>query len=306
MNEINLRNVDLNLLKAFDALDRERNVTAAAARLGIGQPAMSHALQRLRKIIDDPLFVRGPGGMDPTSRALELIGSIRQALAQIEEALRGGPVFEPLTTSQRFRIGMTDRLAAAIVPGLIQSLQSSAPRADLAIRNADRTNAASMLDDNVVDLVIGLFPLVPDWHQKADLFQEDFVCVYSAKLIKSKKQITMKQYLEHPHILTTLQGDETGFVDYALRKENLKRRILITSPFFLLSGYLLQQMPLIATLPRHYGELCVKTSGLMLSALPFATPNLKISMVWHRRNATTPISQFIRRLVVETISQKPS
>jgi LysR family transcriptional regulator, mexEF-oprN operon transcriptional activator len=300
MNEIDLRSIDLNLLKAFEAMDRERNVTAAATRLGIGQPAMSHALQRLRDLLDDPLYVRGPGGMAPTPRALELIAPIKDALARIEEALRGNTLFDPFKSTRRFRIGMSDLVAAAVVPSLVEALRLQAPNADLAVRNVDRTNAVRMLDDNDIDLAIGLFPAVPEWHQKEDLFEEDFACVFNKNLIKLKTPVTMKQYLAHSHILTTLQGDDTGFVDQVLSKQNLKRRVHITSPFFLLSGYLLHQLPLIATLPRHYAELCAKTSDLTISALPFPTPSFKISMVWHRRDASIPISQFIRRLVVET------
>lgn len=100
----------------------------------------------------------------------------------------------------------------------------------------------------------------------------------------------MKQYLAHSHILTTLQGDDIGFVDEVLERQSLKRRVHITSPFFLLSGYLLHQIPVIATLPRHYAELCAKTSGLVLSNLPFPPPRFKISMVWHGRNSNAPAS----------------
>ncbi len=304
MNEINLRSVDLNLLKAFDAIERERNVTSAAASIGIGQPAMSHALRRLRDVVGDPLYVRGPGGMIPTARAIELIGPIRAALAQIESALGGSALFDASTSSQRFCIGMSDLVAAAVVPGLIELIGSQAPLADLGIRNVDRTNGAKMLDNQDIDLAIGLFPKINSWHQKQDLFEEDFVCVFNPSLVNSKSPISMDDYLSHSHILTTLQGDEIGFVDKVLEEQGLKRRIHITSPFFLLSGYLLHQLPLIATLPRHYAELCAATSDLVLSPLPFDTPRFKISMVWHGRNANDPSLQFILNMVISA-TQRP-
>src|SRR6516165_9126679 len=118
MNRIDLRQVDLNLLKAFDALERHRSVTKAGQALGLGQPAMSHALARLRELTMDELFVRGASGLQPTPRALQLIGPVRSALSQIEVALYGAQDFQPETAAQDFRVGMSDLVSAAMLPKL--------------------------------------------------------------------------------------------------------------------------------------------------------------------------------------------
>ena len=301
MNEIDLKSFDLNLIKAFLALERERSVTQAAQRLAVGQPAMSHALARLRKIFDDALFVRDATGMTPTPRALELVEPLRSALAQIEAALQGKQDGDPGLTDTRYRIGMTDVVAAAIIPRLSAALQKHAPSASIAVRSADRYNSARLLDDNELDLAIGLFPTVPAWQLKEPLFEEDFVCVLHPKQIKARRPLTLKQFASHAHVLVSLQNDELGFVDSALAKAGLERRVAITSPFFLLAGYLLHRLPLIATLPRHYAELCTQMSDVTISELPFASPRMTISMVWHRRNDKSRASLFLRKLVSEVV-----
>lgn len=297
MNSIDLRTVDLNLLKAFDALDRERNVTAAAKRLGVGQPAMSHALARLRQLLDDPLYVRGATGMLPTARAAELIEPIRSALAQIEQALTGQAAFDPLEATVRFRVGMSDLVAAAVVPKLIDAMRKRAPKTQLSIRSTELGNTGKMLDNREIDLAIGYYPKVAGWHVREDLFDEDFTCVYNPDLIKASRPITLKQYVAHPHLLVTLSADHTGFVDEALTKLKLTRNVLIACPYFLLTGYLLHKLPAIATLPRHFAELCASTTKLAVSPLPFPAPKYEIAMVWHRNTDKTPESKFLRSLI---------
>lgn len=299
MSDTDLRKVDLNLLKAFDALDRERNVTAAAKRLAIGQPAMSHALARLRQLLDDQLFVRGPAGMVPTARAAELVEPIRSALAQIEQALSGQPAFDPLETTVRFRVGMSDLVAAAMVPKLMETLRQRAPKAQLSIRSTEPGNTTRMLDDREIDLAVGYYPKIAGWHMRQELFDEDFGCVFNPELIRVRRPITLKQFVAHPHILVTLSGDHTGFVDEALGKLQLTRNVLIACPYFLLTGYLLHKLPAIATLPRHFADVCASAANLAVSPLPFPAPKYKISMVWLRSSDKNPESTFLRSLIAQ-------
>ncbi len=299
MPDINLRNFDLNLLKAFDVLDRERNVTEAAKRLGIGQPAMSHALARLRQLFNDKLFIRSGTGMTPTARALELIEPLRVALAQIDATFMAQVAPDPRASTRRIRIGMTDVIASAVTARLSKALAEHAPQASLAVLNADRTNAPAMLDRDELDLVIGLFPVVPGWHDKKKLFEEDFVCVYDSRFITASAPITVKEFARHQHVLVTLQGDERGFADAALEKAGLTRQIAITTSFFLLAGELAHSLPVIATLPRHFAENSMSGASMRLSELPFPSPRMTISMVWHRRNEANAASIMLRGLLAK-------
>lgn len=299
MNRINLGALDLNLMKVFVVLDQERSVTKGAQQLGIGQPAMSHALSRLRDLMKDELFVRGPGGITPTARALELVGPIRAALAQIETAIGGQREFVATTSTKRFTIGVSDFVAAAVLPDLLKAIAVAAPHATIAVRNADRTNAAALIDAHEIDLAIGLFTETAKWHRKVKLFEEDHVCVFNPKRLKVRQPITLKDFVATPHILVTLRADDKGFIDEVLEQKKLTRRIAVTTPYFLLAGYLLHQLPMIATLPRHYAELCAVTSKLAISPLPFSTPRFAISMMWHVRDDASPESVFLRQLVAQ-------
>ncbi len=301
MHRIDLRKIDLNLLKAFVAIEGSRSITKSADQLGIGQPAMSHALSRLREMMRDELFVRGPGGMVPTLRALELIGPIRAALSQIEAALGGPQEFDPANSDKRFSIGMSDFVAAAILPALSKALAAAAPSTSIAALNADRSNAARLIDSREIDLAVGFFPEVANWHRKARLFDEGHACVYNPKLLKVRTPITLKEYLAHPHVLVTLRAGEKGFVDDILAKSKLKRKVAITTPYFLLAGYLLHQLPMIASLPRRYAELCAVTSKLAVGPLPFVTPTFTVSMMWHARDQANPGQAFLRHLISKTM-----
>lgn len=297
MPHINLRNFDLNLLKAFDVLDRERNVTEAAKCLGIGQPAMSQALARLRKLFDDRLFIREGAAMVPTARAQELIRPLRAALAQVDAAFIAQAAPDARAMTRRLKIGMTDVIASAVTARLSIALGEHAPNASLAILNADRTTAAAMLDRGEIDLAIGLFPTILGWHDSAILFEEDFVCLYNSRLINASTPISAEEFAFHKHVLVTLKGDERGFVDDALAKANLTRQIAVTTPFFLLAGELAQRLPLIATLPRHFAETFAETASLRQSELPFQSPRMPVSMVWHRRNEGNVVCGMLRRLL---------
>jgi LysR family transcriptional regulator, mexEF-oprN operon transcriptional activator len=298
----NLLSVDLNLLKAFDALERDRSVTKAAARLHVGQPALSHALSRLRALTSDRLFVRGPGGMMPTPRALKLIGPVRDSLAQIENTLFGSESFDPATARHAFRIGMSDFGAAAVVPRLSRTLSRIAPGMSLSIHNADRSNAAAKLDNGAIDLAIGFFPHCATWHRKERLFEEDHLCVFHPKQVKATRPISLKDFLNHAHVLVRLQGEDRGFVDDILDKRKLQRKVMIASPYFLLAGYLLHQLPMIAVLPRHYAELCAMTCGLVASPLPFPTPSYEVSMLWRSRDESNTSLAFLRQTLSDAFS----
>ena len=302
MNDFDFRRMDLNLLKAFHALDVHRSVTRAAASLGLGQPAMSHALARLREITRDELFTRSAGGLTPTLRAKELAGPVRYALSQIEVAFFGPTSFDPATEKATIRIGMTDFVAGVVLPPLTQRLTKLAPRVAITVVNCTHSNAASLLDERRIDIAIGYFPSPPDSLASEPLFEESHCCVFNAKLVDARAPITLEQYLAAPHLLVTGAADQRGFVDDILAKLGKERFVLISSPFFLLTGYLLQQLPLIATLPRHYAECCCAASELTISPPPFETPTFTIAMTHHRRDGRSPILSFLRDLVKDSLS----
>ncbi|MGH7029090.1 MAG: LysR family transcriptional regulator, partial [Stellaceae bacterium] len=178
MNNLHFNAVDLNLLRVFDALIEERSVTRAGERLGLTQSAISHALNRLRYVLEDELFVRGPEGMRPTVRAAEIAPRLRQGLLHLQLALTPGE-FVPQETSRRFTIICGEYVGAVLVPGLLARLREAAPHAEFRIRPSNMGVAEALLAGRA-DLAIGSFRRIPEWFACEPLFSETRVWVMSA------------------------------------------------------------------------------------------------------------------------------
>jgi Bacterial regulatory helix-turn-helix protein, lysR family/LysR substrate binding domain len=185
-----LRLFDLNLLVAFDALVAERSVTRAAQRVGIGQPAMSHALSRLRELFGDSLFVRTTDRMRPTTRALELAAPIARVLADIRESVLADRAFAPDRTEMTLRVGASDQNELAVLPAVLTALRSSAPKARIVVNTVDRDRLETTLESGAIDLAIGYFPDAANAGTSEVLFREEFVCLFDAKASPLQQVVT--------------------------------------------------------------------------------------------------------------------
>jgi LysR family transcriptional activator of mexEF-oprN operon len=281
INEIDFRRLDLNLLLVFHALLHERSVTRAARRLFIGQPALSGALKRLRVALGDELFVRTSHGMTPTPRALELARVIEPLLLSLQQALHAKPAFDPAKAERVFRIGLSDALEVALMPQLMQRLAAEAPGVRLIARPADRANAPGMLDAAEIELAAGVFIECATWHRQRALFDWHFVCVYNPDLVKVRgKRVTLKEYLRHPHLLTSFSADLSGLVDELLRAQGLARQVVFSSRNFATSPFIVRQMPAITTVPTFAAATWRDALGLAVSPLPFDSPSYQVSLLW--------------------------
>jgi LysR family transcriptional activator of mexEF-oprN operon len=281
INEIDFRRLDLNLLLVFHALLHERSVTRAARRLFIGQPALSGALKRLRVALGDELFVRTSHGMTPTPRALELARVIEPLLLSLQQALHAKPAFDPAKAERVFRIGLSDALEVALMPQLMQRLAAEAPGVRLIARPADRANAPGMLDAAEIELAAGVFIECATWHRQRALFDWHFVCVYNPDLVKVRgKRVTLKEYLRHPHLLTSFSADLSGLVDELLRAQGLARQVVFSSRNFATSPFIVRQMPSITTVPTFAAATWRDALGLAVSPLPFDSPSYQVSLLW--------------------------
>jgi DNA-binding transcriptional LysR family regulator len=307
-----LRLFDLNLLIVFDALMTERNVSRAAQRVRIGQPAMSYSLGRLRDLFGDELFIRTSAGMQPTNRALKLSGPIARVLADIRDDVLADRAFHPEATRQVFRIGATDYAEIAVLPAVLATLRSLAPQARLVISLVDRERVGSMLESGGIDLAIAYFPNANGSQTREVLFREEFVCVFDAKACGVSAPIELKTYAGLPHLLMSLRGDMTGCVDRALASFHAERFVFATTPHFLTIPFLLRGLRAVATLPRRLVENCADVTGLTVSPLPLPVEGFDVSMLWHVRTETDPAYRWFRRLVrdagqsAEAKSEAPS
>ncbi|MFD1704219.1 LysR family transcriptional regulator [Methylopila henanensis] len=281
IDHIDLSRFDLNLLVAFDALMTERSVTRAAVRLGLGQSATSHALARLRALFGDELLIRGPNGMQPTPRALDLVEPVRSALAQVTSIVARDDAFDPATSDRTFVIGMPDSTEVLLIPSLLAHLREIAPGVRLLIRSIDRIRILQDLDADRVELGIGLFDDGGLQHKRRLLHRDSYVCIFNAGLVGIEPPITIEDYVRLPHVLTSLVESAHGVVDDALAKIGLSRVIALTSPRFTAVPFVVKQAPVIATMHARVARFFADALDLTVSPAPILLPDVSVSMIWH-------------------------
>ncbi len=297
IDHANLSRLDLNLLVAFDALLTERSVTRAAARVGLGQSAMSHNLSRLRTLFGDELLTRGAEGMRPTPRALALADPVRVTLAQIQAAVLQREAFDPSTAERVFRIGLTDSIEVAMAPGLMARLRASAPGVAVRFRSIDRLSILDELDTGRLDLGIGVFTQGQTHHKRRSLYADNFLCLFSPDQLKLSPPVSLEDYLRVPHVLTSLTDDARGAVDEALAKQKLKRMIAMTTPGFLAVPFVLRRAPVITTMPSRLARYFAEAFGLATSPAPIELPTFTISLLWHASFDQDPGHLWLRQTV---------
>ena len=279
--ENDFRGVDLNLLLVFRALMQERNVTRAAQRLFLGQPAVSGALKRLRQVFGDELFVRTPEGMMPTPRALDLSQNIEPLLLTLHEAMKRQPRFDPRQAQRVFHIGLSDALELVFMPALVERLRQEAPGIRVISHSANAQQAPALLDAGEIELAIGVHQHCNAWHRLQPLLEWKFVCIYNPRLVKlRRKTISLEEFLCHPHVLTSFNGTLRGFIDEQLEKLGKERQVVFSSPGFATSPFIVQRSPALACVPAYIADVWCDALGLAKSALPFSVPEYTVSLLW--------------------------
>ncbi|HLF58484.1 MAG TPA: LysR family transcriptional regulator [Alphaproteobacteria bacterium] len=295
---MNLAGIDLNLLVVFDALMEERSVTRAGRRIGMTQPAVSNALNRLRHLLKDDLFLRGPKGMRPTPRAVELARPVRQALSQIDLALR--PVeFDPGRAANTFRLAMADYAASLILPPLAHRLEREAPGVNIRVRINDNVSAPGLLDRNEIDFAIGYHSEWPERFGGQVLFTETYVCVMRRGHPLARDRITLEEFASARHLLVTLTGEATGFVDRLLKKRGLERRVAMTANQFLVAPLIIQNSDMIMTLALRTAERFAEVNKLHIVPVPLEPDPIDLTLLWHKELIRHPAHEWMRALLVE-------
>ncbi|WP_395845143.1 LysR family transcriptional regulator [Archangium violaceum] len=304
---MDLHGIDLNLLVAFDALMAERSVTRAGTRIGRTQPAMSAALARLRALLRDELFVRGPSGLQPTPRALELAEPLSRALAQIQRTLEFTQVFEPASSTGTFTIALQEHPAFVLLPRLVLALRTVAPHITLHVRGfTARDEAIGMLDAGEADVAVGVPPASTDRILTRPLFEERFVCVLRKEHPAVREPLDLDGFLALSHLLVSPENDRFGHVDAELAKRGLKRRLGLTLPQMYAAPKLVASSDMIATLM----EGVIDASG-MAHALRVLPPPVELApavfvLSWHRRNDAHPAQRWFRDCIVAQVPERES
>lgn len=299
---MNLGSIDLNLLLVFEALMDERNVTRAAKRVGLSQPAMSNALARLRRTLDDPLLVRSPSGMEPTPRAQSLAIPVRDALARLRVALEERPAFDPAASRRQFRLLANDYVEGRVVPALLARLGDEAPGVDVVVRRHEslfQEPTAQALADGA-DLAIGFFPdpLSLEASLRARLlWEEPNACIASARHPTIRGKISLKQYAAARHAAIFYKAQGAGVVDTLLAQKGLVRRLVYRAPHFSSVAEVVAGSSMIATVPEGLARRYAGALDLQVLALPIHLPPIRVSMLWHERMDFDPAHAWFRDLV---------
>lgn len=294
--KVDLASIDLNLLVAFDALLIERSVSEAALRIGITQPAMSKRLAKLRKTLRDDILVRTAEGMQPTARATDLAEPIQAALRQVEAALGSYLTFQSARSTRIFRIATTDLVAVILIPKLIRQLQHSAPNMSIILCVLKRTEIAAALDTGKIDLAITVLPDAPPWVRRTALFEERYVCLVAQNHPEIQDEITLEQYIKHPHVLITYTRDLKGAIDRLLDDRGLERRVVASFPYHLAAPEIVANTDCIVTLSERIARLYswpdVKVLPLPLNFEPYME-----TMLWHQRDDDDTTHRWLRNTV---------
>ncbi|PWC34495.1 LysR family transcriptional regulator [Azospirillum sp. TSO35-2] len=291
--------LDLNLIKVFDALLETRNVSRAAEALGVSQSAVSHALGRLRTLVGDPLFVRTGNRMEPTPRAQRLAEPLRDLLIGAARALSAEEGFDPLREERSFTISTSDSMQAVLLTGILRDAAQGDLRVSVALRSLDPDATLNALDDGSVDLAIGYIEDLRRWHDRQFLYREEHVCLFNPALVPVTPPIGLEDYTRYPHLMPSLRGGLTSFVDDELHALGTRRRVAASTTQFLAIPMILTRAPMLTTLPARLARLCADALGLATSPLPFESGDYEVSMIWHRRNTGSPSHSWLRQRIGE-------
>lgn len=300
---MNVNTFDLNLLRVFDAVMREGNITAAGARLGLTQPAMSHALKRLREICNDPLFVRTTRGMKPTAYAQQLAEPVAQAIGVIRAALERDTRFDPATTTRTFNLLMTDIAELIFLPRLIPHIEKAAPNVSIVSTQTSRDRYRDALEAGTNDLAIGQLPdLQQDFHQQY-LFDEHLVCLMRRDHPTIGRKLGLEQFLDTGQISVSTPAQVEGLVKRALGKRAARRRIVLHVPHHLVVPMILMQSDLIAIMPRTLATIFAAVSPLRALPVPFAVSPVHVRQFWHARSHHDPGHRWLRGTIAKLFAR---
>lgn len=314
MKSPNVRTLDLNLLRVFDEVMAERNLTRAANKLAMTQPAVSNALNRLRDALGDRLVVRSGYGVEPTPKALALWPAIADALRQIESSLAPGE-FVPLEANSTFVLAMADATAAELMPGLVGILQEEAPGVSMRVLPLATRDPRRMLEEGMMDLAVGFFPpVIADLavqeqagripaFERQRLFGGEYVCVMRKGHPLAKGSLTIKRYCEARHLRVSFSGRPFGFVDEALMALGRQRRVVLTVNQFFTAGRVVATSDLLAVLPKHFVSVTGMADQFVLRELPFELPLVLVDALWHRREGQRSDHAWLR-MAVAAAAQK--
>lgn len=301
-----LRTLDLNLLKVFDVVMSERNVTRSAQKLAMTQPAVSNALRRLRDALGTELFVASRQGVTPTAQALAWWPVVRDALQRLQDAL-APQSFDPAQHSRTFTLAMAEATAALLLPALLRATTPAGSQVQLRVVALATRDPRALLEQGQMDLALGFFPELrgqlaaqgPEALMRIEpLYTSDYVAVMRrGHPLAAEPQLGLDAFCSARHVRVSFAGRARGFVDDALQPLHRRRDVVLTVSHFFPALRLVQSSDLITVLPRSFVQASGHAARLVVRTLPLALPDIQTSMLWHRRHERDEAQAWLRERV---------
>ncbi len=277
------KKLDLNLLVTLEALLVEQNVTRAAERLHLSQPAVSAQLNRLRELFDDPLLIPVQRGMTPTAKAIDLLDPLRRALDQVRATLTGHRDFNPTTARLTIAIACTDYLQAAIVQPLAVALRAEAPGVRIALHQLDPLRLEAQIANGQVDLALMTPEHGPATLRSRHLFNERYVLIARKRHPGVRLGLSVEEFARLDQVIVSLQGGEfTSPVDDGLAALGYTRKVALSAASFLFVPEIVARSDFVALVPERLAR--DRGDSLAVVECPFPIPEFAVGMLWHERN----------------------
>nr|WP_319535343.1 LysR family transcriptional regulator [uncultured Vibrio sp.] len=303
-DEVQWRNIDLDLLVTFSYLYRYRSVSLAAENSYVSQSAMSHSLSRLRLLFDDPLFERKGHKMEPTELAHNIAPIVHKLLDSITKELLTKSEFQPQSYSGVFHIGLTDYAEFIFAPAIYDQIHRQAPEAKISFINVDRSNYMQRTERDKLDFVIGSIPAPEEDYSSQYLYTEKHVCLCDKQVLNGKESLSISAFSKIKQALVSPDGSLKTQVDQKLAEYGLNRQVTVASRNFLTIRHLLKQRDLIAIVPEKMAQAEGFSDDLVTVKPPIVVADFDISMVWHTSRANDEKGIWLREVVAETITSQ--
>ena len=291
---MHISRIDLNLFVVLDAIYREGNITRASQALKLSQPALSHALGRLRELLKDPLFVRQGSAMVPTPLTRNLIGPVRQALQTLELNVRQSQRFDPGQTHRAFHLGLRDVFEATILPALVRTLQDQAPGIELTSVRTDRRTLEADLAAGALDLALDIPLPTGDSIRQTRVFRDRLIVMGRAEHPVLRDELTLAGYLGQTHILVSSRRQGRGLEDFELNREGYRRRIGLRCQHYFAACRVVSQTDWLLTMPEQYAQIANAQFGNRIVPFPLPTQPLDVHLYWHANVDHDPANQWLR------------
>lgn len=295
----------MNLLVVFDAIYAEGNITRASRQLNLSQPAISHALGRLRQILKDPLFIRQGRAMMPTPLARRMIDPIRQSLQNIEATLTKGDGFAPETTIKHFTVAMRDASEVAALARLMRSIAASAPHVTISSVRVERREIERELSAGHIDAAIDVLLPLPDQIRRQRLGREWLTVVARPRHPAIGRKLSLQTYLAQQHIAVSSRRRGLSAEDFELGRHNLRRRIRLRCQSYLAACRVVSETDLILTMPERHARILNARFGNRLLPFPLQVPAFETYLYWHANSDRDAGNAWLRQELMSALRDAP-